>query len=78
MCAPWIITTRFPKPSRPSSAVFAPKWSGFWARIGATIGAEGLPNYTDVPGEVNVTEILRLWTYAKSLDLVVGEKCATI
>src|SRR5687768_7868865 len=31
---------------------------------------EGLPNYTDVPGEVNVTEILRLWTYAKGLDLV--------
>lgn len=31
---------------------------------------EGLPNYTDVPGQVNVVEILRLWTYAKSLDLV--------
>jgi uncharacterized protein len=31
---------------------------------------EGLPHYVDVPGQVNVTEILRLWTYAKSLDLV--------
>lgn len=31
---------------------------------------EGLPSYTDVPGQINVTEILRLWTYAKSLDLV--------
>jgi hypothetical protein len=31
---------------------------------------EGLPNYVDVPGEVNVSEILRLWTYAKSLGLV--------
>jgi predicted aldo/keto reductase-like oxidoreductase len=31
---------------------------------------EGLPNYVDVPGRVNVSEILRLWTYAKSLDLV--------
>jgi uncharacterized protein len=31
---------------------------------------EGLPDYTDVPGQINVTEILRLWTYAKSLDLV--------
>ncbi len=31
---------------------------------------EGLPNYNDVPGEVNVSEILRLYTYAKSLDLV--------
>ncbi len=31
---------------------------------------EGLPEYVDVPGQVNVVEILRLWTYAKSLDLV--------
>ena len=31
---------------------------------------EGLPEYVDVPGQVNITEILRLWTYAKSLDLV--------
>jgi len=31
---------------------------------------EGLPNYIDCPGEINVTEILRLWTYAKSLDLI--------
>ena len=32
--------------------------------------SDGLPNYVDVPGEINVSEILRLWTYAKSLDLV--------
>jgi predicted aldo/keto reductase-like oxidoreductase len=31
---------------------------------------EGLPQYVDVPGNVNILEILRLWTYAKSLDLV--------
>ena len=31
---------------------------------------EGLPHYVDVPGQVNISEILRLWTYAKSLDLV--------
>jgi len=37
-------------------------WCGRWP--------EGLPSYTDVPGQINVTEILRLWTYAKSLDLV--------
>jgi predicted aldo/keto reductase-like oxidoreductase len=30
----------------------------------------GLPEYADVPGEVNILEILRLWTYARSLDLV--------
>jgi predicted aldo/keto reductase-like oxidoreductase len=31
---------------------------------------EGLPQYIDVPGQINILEILRLWTYAKSLDLV--------
>jgi len=31
---------------------------------------EGLPHYVEVPGEINLVEILRLWTYAKSLDLV--------
>lgn len=31
---------------------------------------EGLPQYVDVPGQINILEILRLWTYAKSLDLV--------
>ncbi len=30
----------------------------------------GLPQYVEVPGQINVLEILRLWTYAKSLDLV--------
>jgi predicted aldo/keto reductase-like oxidoreductase len=30
---------------------------------------EGLPHYVDVPGEINVMEILRLWTYAQPLDL---------
>jgi len=32
--------------------------------------SEGLPEYTDVPGEVNLQEILRLWTYGKPLDLM--------
>jgi predicted aldo/keto reductase-like oxidoreductase len=31
---------------------------------------EGLPQYPEVPGQVNLLEILRLWTYARSLDLV--------
>jgi hypothetical protein len=41
-------------------------WCGRWF--------EGVPNYVDVPGQVNVMEILRLWTYAKSLDLVAWGK----
>ncbi|MEE2614951.1 MAG: aldo/keto reductase [Verrucomicrobiota bacterium] len=31
---------------------------------------ENMPEYIDVPGQINVLEIIRLWTYAKSLDLV--------
>jgi hypothetical protein len=38
------------------------EWCDCWTR--------GLPEYVDVPGEINVSEILRLWTYAKALDLV--------
>ena len=42
--------------------VFGTDWCARWP--------EGLPNYVDVPGHINITEILRLWTYAKPLDLV--------
>ncbi|HEY3284877.1 MAG TPA: aldo/keto reductase [Armatimonadota bacterium] len=31
---------------------------------------EGIPEHTAVPGQVNVAEVLRLWTYVKSLDLL--------
>lgn len=31
---------------------------------------EGLPHVDDVPGEINIAEILRLWTFAKGLDMV--------
>lgn len=37
-------------------------WCGGWF--------EGLPQYVDVPGQINLVEILRLWTYAKSLGLL--------
>jgi uncharacterized protein len=30
---------------------------------------DNLPQYVDVPGQINVLEILRLWTFAKTLDL---------
>jgi predicted aldo/keto reductase-like oxidoreductase len=35
---------------------------------------DGVPQYVDVPGQVNILEILRLWTYAKSLDLTAWGK----
>lgn len=41
--------------------VLGPEWCARWF--------EGLPDYMDVPGRINISEILRLWTYAKSLDL---------
>jgi len=31
---------------------------------------EGLPRQVDTPGGINIPEILRLWTYAKGLDMV--------
>ena len=34
----------------------------------------GLPNYHDIPGQVNVSEILRLWTFGKPLDLIAWGK----
>ena len=35
-------------------------WQSLWGDF---------PNYTDVPGEVNLQEILRLWSFAKALGL---------
>jgi len=46
--------------------VLGADWCDHWS--------EGLPQYLDVPGEVNISEILRLWTYAKSLDLLAWAK----
>jgi hypothetical protein len=57
--------------------VIAPVEARLRAEMVAVLGAdwcerwsEGLPHYLDIPGQVNVVEILRLWTYARSLDLV--------
>ena len=43
-------------------SVHGAEWTRAWDR--------DLPNYTDVPGEVNVQEIMRLWHFAKALDLI--------
>jgi predicted aldo/keto reductase-like oxidoreductase len=57
--------------------IIAPIEARLRAEMRSTLGAdwcarwfEGLPQYVDVPGQVNLLEILRLWTYAKSLDLI--------
>ena len=46
--------------------VLGADWCARWA--------QGLPNFNDTPGQINVSEIIRLWTYAKSLDLVAWGK----
>lgn len=57
-------------------ATIAPIEARLRAEIDRVVGADwharwaaGLPNYGEVPGNVNISEILRLWTYAKALDL---------
>ena len=42
--------------------VLGADWCAHWS--------EGLPEYSEAPYNVNIIEILRLWTYVKSLDLV--------
>ena len=42
-------------------SVLGADWCARWS--------ERLPHYVDVPGEINIIEILRLWTYAKGLDM---------
>lgn len=42
--------------------VHGPDWCRHWF--------EGVPEYLDVPGQINVREILRLWTFATALDMV--------
>jgi hypothetical protein len=44
------------------AAVLGQDWCDRWH--------EGVPEWTEVPGQINLHEILRLWTYAQSLDLV--------
>jgi len=57
-------------------AVVAPIHARLLTEIERVVGAdwlqrwpEGIPEYFDLPGQVNVKEILRLWTYAEGLDL---------
>jgi len=57
-------------------ATIAPIEARLRAEIDRVVGADwharwfkGLPNFGEVPGQVNISEILRLWTYAKALDL---------
>jgi uncharacterized protein len=64
-----------------AAAVIAPIENRLRAEMEKELGqdwckrwCEGLPEYVEVPGQINVLEILRLWTYAKSLDLIAWGK----
>jgi predicted aldo/keto reductase-like oxidoreductase len=46
--------------------VLGADWCAHWP--------DGLPDYLEVPGHINISEILRLWTYAKPLDLLAWGK----
>jgi len=60
-----------------AAELIAPIEAKLRARMIEVLGAEwcarwpeGLPHYVTVPGEINVAEIARLWTYGQGLDLV--------
>ncbi len=59
-----------------AAAVIGPIERRIREEMGRCLGADwvqgwsqGLPEYTEVPDGINLLEILRLWTFAKSLDL---------
>jgi predicted aldo/keto reductase-like oxidoreductase len=58
------------------AGAIAPIEARLRAEMERTLGAdwcarwfEGLPDYLAAPGQINIMEIARLWTYVKSLDL---------
>jgi uncharacterized protein len=60
-----------------AAAVIAPIEQRLLAEMDATLGSDwrenwtrGIPEYTETPGHINLLEILRLWSFAKSLDMV--------
>ena len=62
-------------------ATIAPIEKRWRAEMEKILGADwcanwwkGLPNYVDIPGHINVSEILRLWTFAKPLELTAWGK----
>jgi predicted aldo/keto reductase-like oxidoreductase len=43
-------------------AVLGPDWRENWTR--------GIPEHTETPGDLNLLEIMRLWAFAKTFDMV--------
>jgi hypothetical protein len=60
-----------------AATVIAPILQRLNAEMDSALGADwrqnwmrGIPEYTETPGQINVLEILRLWSLAKALDMV--------
>jgi predicted aldo/keto reductase-like oxidoreductase len=60
-----------------AAAASAPVEQRLRAEMESVLGAgwrekwtQGIPEYTETPGQINLLEILRLWAFAKSLDMV--------
>jgi predicted aldo/keto reductase-like oxidoreductase len=60
-----------------AAAVMAPVEQRLRAEMDTVLGADwrenwtrGIPEYTETPGHINLLEIMRLWSYAKSLDMI--------
>jgi len=60
-----------------AAEVMAPIERRLRAEMDAALGADwwknwtrGIPEYTDSPGQINLLEILRLWSFARAFDLV--------
>jgi uncharacterized protein len=60
-----------------AAAISAPIAARLRAEMDAVLGADwrenwtrGIPEYTETPGEINLLEIMRLWSFAKALDMV--------
>jgi len=61
---------------RNAQAVIAPIEARLRAEMHAVLGEDwcrdwfkGIPNYDAIPSQINVLEIIRLWTYAKAMDI---------
>jgi hypothetical protein len=60
-----------------AAEVIAPVETRLRAEMASMLGSDwcegwwqGIPEHTELPGDINLLEILRLWSFAKSLDMI--------
>jgi len=67
---PWSTTRDAAEVIKPVEARLRAEIAQVHGEAWAACWWEGLPNYVRIPGGINVQEIVRLWHFAKALDLV--------